>query len=301
MKSFDYDAPWPTPFRRRLYVLRWMAHLELENRRATRSVLDPAGPVVSLTSFGRRIATVHLTLESIAKGALRPSRLLLWLDDERTFRNPPSSLRRLMRRGLELGMCENLGPHKKYFPYLESQDLFTGPLVTADDDVLYPSFWLAGLVRAERENPRAVHCYRAHVAELERRERIGFAPYARWAACESRAPSHLHFSTGCSGVLFPAPVLRALKASGNAFLGCCPWADDVWLNLHALRTGFEVAQVTNVPYRFFGILLTQTSGLFRKNLFGGGNDAALAATFTPDDMRRLLAISEGPPSRSHCA
>jgi hypothetical protein len=300
MKSFDYDAPWPTPFRRRLYVLRWMAHLELQNRRESRSLLDPAGPVVSLTSFGRRIKTVHLTLESIAAGTLRPSRLLLWLDDDRALTNPPASLRRLARRGLELCSCENLGPHKKYFPYLQAQDLFTGPLVTADDDVLYPSFWLEGLVRAERENPHSVHCYRAHVAELEAGERIGFAPYERWAACASRTPSHLHFSTGCSGVLFPAPVLRALKASGDGFRACCPWADDVWLNLHALRSGFEVAQVTEVPYRFFGILLTQTSGLFKKNLFGGGNDAALAATFTPDDMRRLLSISYGTP-RSHCA
>jgi hypothetical protein len=300
MKSFDYDAPWPTPFRRRLYVLQWMAHLELQNRRSSRSVLDPAGPVVSLTSFGRRIKTVHLTLESIAAGTLRPSRLLLWLDDDRALTNPPASLRRLARRGLELCSCENLGPHKKYFPYLQAQDLFTGPLVTADDDVLYPSFWLEGLVRAERENPRSVHCYRAHVAELQAGESIGFAPYERWAACASRTPSHLHFSTGCSGVLFPAPVLRALKASGKEFLGCCPWADDVWLNLHALRTGFEVAQVTEVPYRFFGILLTQTSGLFKKNLFGGGNDAALAATFTPEDMRRLLSFSYGTP-RSHCA
>ncbi len=301
MQSFDYDSPWPPPFQRRLYVLRWMAQLALQNRRSTSSVLDPAGPVVSLTSFGPRIATVHLTLESIAAGSLRPSRLLLWLDDERALQNPPESLRRLSRRGLELAGCPDLGPHKKYFPYVESQDLFAGPLVTADDDVLYPPFWLEGLARAERENPRFVHCYRAHVAELETGERVRFAPYARWAACETREPSHLHFSTGCSGVSFPAPVLRALKASGNAFLGCCPAADDIWLNLHALRTGFEVAQVTRVPYRFFGILLTQTSGLYRKNLFGGGNDAALAATFTQDDMRRLLSASHAPPMRSHSA
>lgn len=301
MQSFDYDSPWPPPFQRRLYVLRWMAQLALQNRRSTRSVLDPAGPVVSLTSFGRRIATVHLTLESIAAGSLRPSRLLLWLDDERTLRNPPESLRRLSRRGLELAWCPDFGPHKKYFPYVESQDLFTGPLVTADDDVLYPPFWLEGLARAERDNPGFVHCYRAHVAELEAGERVRFAPYARWAACETREPSHLHFSTGCSGVIFPAPVLRALKASGTAFLDCCAAADDIWLNLHALRSGFEVAQVTRVPYRFFGILLTQTSGLYRKNLFGGGNDAALAATFTPDDLRRLLSASQAPPTRSHCA
>lgn len=301
MKSIDYDAPWPTPFKRRLYVLRWMAHLELQNRRERRSALDPAGPVVSLTSFGRRIATVHLTLEAIAAGSLRPSRLLLWLDDERALTNPPAALRRLARRGLELCSCEDLGPHKKYFPYLQEQDLFASPLVTADDDVLYPNFWLEGLVRAERDNPHAVHCYRAHVAELERGERAGFAPYASWSACESTQPSHLNFSTGCSGALFPAPVLRALKASGNGFLDRCPWADDIWLNLHALRTGFEVAQVTRVPYRFFGILLTQTSGLFKKNLFGGGNDAALAATFTPDDLRLLLAARHGAPSRSHCA
>ena len=278
-----------------------MAHLQRKNFAARSSVLDPNGPVVSLTSYGKRIRTVHLTLESIAAGSLRPSRLLLWLEDANVVAKPPAALRRLQERGLEILGCENFGPHKKYFPYLESKASFEDALVTADDDVLYPSFWLTGLLTAHRRAPAAVHCYRAHVAELADARTPAFLPYERWQACQTTQPSFLNFSTGCSGVIFPAPVLSALKASGRGFVDCCPFADDVWLNLHAQRMGFPVAQVSDVPYRFFGILLTQLSGLFRKNLFHGGNDAALAATYSAPDLLRLATAAHEPVTRSHCA
>lgn len=301
MNSWDYSSPWPRPWQRRLHVARWMAHLQHRNFIEKESLLDSNGPVVSLTSYGKRIRSVHLTLESIAAGSLRPSRLVLWLEDARVVARPPAALRRLQRRGLEIQGCENIGPHKKYYPYLQSNTSWDQALVTADDDVLYPSFWLSGLVNAHRRAPEAVHCYRAHVAELADSRTPAFLPYERWQACQSTQPSFLNFSTGCSGVIFPAPVLAALKASGRGFLDCCPFADDVWLNLHAQRTGFPVAQVSDVPYRFFGILLTQLSGLFRKNLFHGGNDAALAATYSTPDLHRLATVAQEPAPRSQCA
>ena len=39
------------------------------------------GPVVSLTTYGRRVHVVFLAIESIARGHTNPSRLILWLDD----------------------------------------------------------------------------------------------------------------------------------------------------------------------------------------------------------------------------
>jgi hypothetical protein len=248
---------------------------------------------VSLTSYGSRIKTVHLTIESIARGLERPSRLILWLDDRDALANLPRPLRRLQRRGLEVLPTENFGPHKKYFPYVRSEDVDV-PLVTADDDVLYPAWWLAGLIAAYRANPAAVHCYRAHVAKVEP-DGTRFQPYASWSPCTSMSPSHLNFSTGCSGVLFPPAVLAALKTSGDGFVGRCDSADDIWLNLHALRAGCPVAQLTDVPVRFLGLLRTQRVGLYRANLFGGGNDRALAATFEDPDLRRLAQIATMAP------
>ena len=55
-----------------------------------------------------------------------------------------------------------MGPHAKYFPYVSSVSSHDLPLVTADDDIIYPSDWLAGLMTAFERRPDSIHCYRAH-------------------------------------------------------------------------------------------------------------------------------------------
>jgi hypothetical protein len=274
------------PWRRRARAARRTLSLQWCNRQSLMPVAGGIGPDVSLTSYGARIKTVHLAIESIAAGSLLPRRLMLWLDDREAVDHPPRSLRRLQRRGLEIRHAEDLGPHKKYFSYVMNEPLDRA-LVTADDDVFYPRNWLSGLYQAHLALPDCVHAYRAHVVKVDAKAR-SFAPYANWVPCTSVEPSHRHFSTGCSGVLFPLPVLEALKRSGRGFLGCCPKADDIWLNLHAVRTQIPVAQVQAQSLRFMGPLLTQRRGLFQQNMFSGGNDRALAATFTEADMQVLL-------------
>ena len=121
----------------------------LINRLATTPVTEPGGPVVSLTTFGKRSEKVFFAIESIANGDARPSRLILWIDDEVLLNNPPATIRRLAKRGLEVKPCKNYGPHKKYYPYVESEQTFSAPLVTADDDVLYPQYWLKNSDRSQ--------------------------------------------------------------------------------------------------------------------------------------------------------
>ena len=58
----------------------------LLNRLTGKPVTEPGGPVVSLTTYGTRSRKAYLAIESIAQGRLRPSRLILWIDDENLFR-----------------------------------------------------------------------------------------------------------------------------------------------------------------------------------------------------------------------
>ena len=140
---------------RALLVLADMAWLLLSNRFSRKAVATKEpGAVVSLTTYGRRVGAVHLAIESIARGDTKPSRLILWLDDAALFANLPRPLLRLEHRGLEIRLCKNYGPHKKYYPYVESQKAFPYPLATADDDVIYPRSWLAGLLDAYSADSR---------------------------------------------------------------------------------------------------------------------------------------------------
>lgn len=254
------------------------------NRRSMSPVAGGHGPDVSLTTYGRRAPTVYLTIESIARGMVRPRRLILWLDEEALFEHLPAPLERLKKRGLEVRLTSNLGPHKKYYPYLESTVGFDLPLVTADDDILYPRRWLFDMMIAAQRAPGSVVCYRAHVMDMREGK---IAPYAAWQPCRSTVPSARNFATGVSGVYYPPAFLTALKRAGMGFSECCPMADDVWLHAQALRHGFAVAQVAVKPQHFLTTPGTQTTALMSANWNGGGNDRQIAATYTAEDIKAL--------------
>jgi hypothetical protein len=271
-----------------------MARLHRQNLKADKTTLPlvaAGGPVVSMTTYGKRLETAYLALETIALGSLLPSRLILWLDDQAVFDNRPDTLRRLEARGLEVKLAEKFGPHTKYYPYLESnsEDSLTLPLVTADDDTLYPVRWLQGLVESYNESPDVVSCYRAHVARLEGK---GFADYVTWRRCRTTIPSFSNFATGVSGVIYPPALQKKIKHAGLGFLTVCPKADDVWLHVQALRGGVMVKQVKAWEQTFSVIPGTQETGLVQENVHGSQNDIQIRNTYTAEDIALLRASEQ---------
>lgn len=265
-------------------LLRSLAATNLE---ASTPVVMAGGPVVSLTTHGQRLGNVHFTLESIARGDLRPSRLVLWLDRELARAGLPAPLQRLVARGLEVRTTRDLGPHTKYFPQVLSEPEPSVALATADDDILYPRYWLAALQEHALRHPGSIVCFRAHEVVLTEGRQL--APYGEWRGCRTTQPHHRHFLTGVSGVLHPPSMQHALRQAGNGFLQRCPRADDIWLNCVALRSGHPVAQVRSLGRRFFELPGTREHGLARSNVRGGGNDRQLAATYTAQDLARLAS------------
>ncbi|MDR3573739.1 MAG: hypothetical protein P4L50_07755 [Anaerolineaceae bacterium] len=260
------------------------------NRFGRTPATSPGYPVVSLTTYGARSKKVYFAIESIANGDVRPSRLILWIDDELLFNNLPSTLRRLQRRGLEVMFCKNYGPHTKYYPYVESTETFDIPLVTADDDVLYPKYWLKKLVEANREFPENVNCFWCHVIAIDEN---GIEKSHDWRQCDSTQPRSRHVAAGIAGVIYPPAFLMELKRTGRAFETCCPKADDIWLHVQALRSGYKVRQIfPHLPYwSFRGIPGTQNTALCNYNVDGFGNDQQISATYSDADVRKLRADS----------
>lgn len=264
----------------------WTKQLDRRNHSAKKSVVIPGGPVVSITSYGKRVDTVYRTLESVASGTRLPSRLILWLDDKATFERRPDSIRRLEARGLEVILTENYGPHTKYYPYLISKQDLSVPLVTIDDDTIYPRRWLQNLIASYKEYPYLIHCYRSHVVELEGE---GFAPYISWQRCRSTVPSIMNFATGVAGVIYPPAFQQKVKDAGLAFTVLCPKADDIWLHVQALRGGFEIKQLKTWEQSFPVMPGTQDMGLIQGNVHGSQNDVQIRKTYTAEDIARLRA------------
>lgn len=271
--------------RQDMKLAQWsIKRLRRRNQESRDRVVAGGGPVVSLTTFGARLAEVYLTIESIGLGTVLPSRLILWLQDEETFNRRPDSVKRLEARGLEVCLTQTYGSHSKYYPYLQSRDVFDVPLVTADDDVLYSKWWLDGLASASAEDPGLVNCYKARVVQLGTG---AVKSYFDWTDCDNTEASIRHFATGVAGVIYPAAFLPKLKAAGDAFLALCPQADDVWLHANALRAGLRIRQISRKQVDFPVIPGTQTSGLFQTNIWLGRNDEQIKKTYTPQDIARL--------------
>ncbi len=276
---------------KRLLRPLWMARLERRNREAREPLLSAVGPVVSLTTYEPRWHSVHYTIESIGSGRLRPSRLVLWVAPSVLDSGTPQPLQRQLARGLEIRTCEDLGPHKKYFAMV-NEGANTRDLVTADDDVLYWSDWLDGLVAAAQRHPGLIHAHRASVMSFDGAGR--FLPYRQWPPCRSTRPSPLHFFTGVGGVLYPPRMQEALRRAGDGFRDCCPRADDIWLNAVAWRSGIAVRQTSVFSPLLFEVPGTRAHGLAQANREGGGNDHQLEATYTPEERAQLQALTLEP-------
>ncbi len=273
--TIKYVAPLPV-----------VSRLWLINRYGHAPITRPGGPTVSLTTHGPRVRTAYFTIESIGKGRALPSRIILWLDEKSSFDSPPPSLQRLIRRGLELKLSKNYGPHTKYYPYVATEDTFQVPLVLADDDQLYPRYWLEELVKAGQDYPHALNCHWAAVVALLDG---AITNYRAWKRCASPEPSFRHFALGVSGVIYPPALLQALKQAANAFEGCCPRADDLWLQAQALRAGFKTRQIHSKELQSLQTPGSQSIALWKENDRAGGNDRQIKATYTPEDIQIMLA------------
>ena len=263
--------------------------LDRANRRSSESLLDLAGPVLSMTTQPHRLELVHYAIESIARGTRKPREFHLWISDEKSFSNRPSALHRLEARGLEIHLTEDLGPHTKYYPYVHRATGFDAPLVTADDDVLYPEEWLERLIQGYEANSSAIHCFRAHRIRMANSRPT---PYNSWAPCEDTRPSHLNLITGVSGVIYPPEYLLYLKQNGGDFRRYCPHADDIWLTVNALRGGFKIAQLDDTPRVFTTTPNSQTKRLYDLNVVLGENQVQLMRTLSESDVKALLSYQK---------
>ena len=273
----------------KLKITMSMIKLNLFNRISSKSMLSEHGPTLSMTTYGVRFQTAHLSLEAIARGHVRPSRAVLFVDDKSLFDHPTKGLQRLLRRGLEMKLVENFGPHTKYYPFLELVEDFDRPHATGDDDHIYPKWWLKKLSQSIENSPDQLHAYRAHRIRLNE-EGTEALPYLEWAPGITKHPSNLNFYTSSMGEIYGQKFLKIAKQRGREFLECCPKNDDLWLTSLAIEHEVPITVVDGVNRTFPAIPASQQLTLETSNVFGGYNDVQIKATFTEDIVKKLREL-----------
>lgn len=196
--------------------------------------------IITLTTYKERLHEVHLTIESIMQGTIKPNRIILWLAENEYNTNDISIfLQKQMKRGLEIRYCKDLRSYKKIIPTLK---MFPDAcIVTIDDDLIYEPDILEHLLLSYRKYPSCVSACRT---ERIKTDDNGMPlEYNKWdRLSHTIEPSHYNFLTSGGGTLFPPHSLPPETQNEDVFMQLAPETDDVWLNAMLLLGKVKVAK-----------------------------------------------------------
>lgn len=233
--------------------------------------------IVSLTSYPKRINTIHQCIRSLLDQSVKPQTLILWLAEEqfpRKEQDLPESLLSLTNEGLTISWCNDLKSYKKIIPTLKQYP--DSIIVTADDDIIYPRDWLLQLIVSYIRNPQSIHCHRAHRVKMLA---DGYpASYQKWDRAGKNISvnsSYRNFFTGVGGVLYPPHSLFRDVTRDDIFMQQLPSGDDIWLWGMALLQGTKIQRVRYSDFSLNFVEGSQEFALHRKNDQGGMNDVMI--------------------------
>ncbi|SMM97650.1 Putative glycosyltransferase [uncultured Candidatus Thioglobus sp.] len=238
-----------------------------------------------MTTYPPRLSSVYLTIESLLNQTLKPDKIVLWLSAlEISPDDLPNNLLKLKNRGLEIRFVdENIGAYKKLIYAI--QTLPDYHIVTCDDDLMYPKWFLADLHQSYLRHPDCISAYRCRtMLKLSERQ---FLSYNKWQFSRSQIPSYQIFSTNGGGTWYPPGSLNA-KITDRLFMQLAPTGDDIWFKAMGLlnHTKTVMAKASSIDFPAINIQNSQAETLWQQNIYK--NDAQLKAVFEHFDLYDLL-------------
>lgn len=191
--------------------------------------MEPIKPIVSLTSWRKRINTCGKTIYSIIKHCKFYEKIVLVLSTDEFPELEaclPDDLKIMLDANLFeiLWVKDNLKCYKKILYTLKKYP--QNPIVSADDDCLYNCDYVSRLYSSWQKNPSAIHSYRSVIS------------------------NGIRFQHGPAAIYPPG-------CFGESGLGCLSekikelWHDDVYYGVLAKKLGIPVIHISpETPYKF---------------------------------------------------
>lgn len=234
---------------------------------------------VSLTSIASRLTGLDAVIGSLLAQDHDDLRVHLHLSREPHLLDTgvdalPEALRALAESEpdrLAIHWVANTGPYRKLIPYLWHHWGQSRLVVTADDDTLYPTDWLRGLVDAHDTYGCCI-AQRGHAILV--RDGVP-APYRGWMRTPpERNPDLLLLPTGKDGVLYDTAFFPPEVLDMPTALRIAPTVDDLWFRWHLIAAGIPV----HLRRTDYTDTLTEAEigdSLYLSYNQAGGNDAAV--------------------------
>ncbi len=253
----------------------------------------PLPVYVSLTTISSRLDNLDRVLGAIINQKFKADKIILhvsiepyMLDQGIRFEQLPQKTREWVNYGIvELYYCANIGSYRKILPLIERHSDKEYLIVTADDDVFYPSDWLEVLHNTCIKYD-CVAAYRCRAISLEKGE---LKPYGTWPmvtpntlralGMDASSPSKLIVGTGRDGIMYKSAHLKDLAALRD-LQKIAPGQDDIALKFLTLMAGVPVVraprEATMHPSGLeFPGFATKTS-LWASNSLGKNDEAVTA-------------------------
>lgn len=195
--------------------------------------------IVSLTTYPARINSVYKTISTLLQQTVKPDRVVLWLAQTQfPEKQLPENLTRLQQYGLEIKWVSNdIRSFKKLIPSLREfpEDI----IITADDDIFYPSEFVENLYSAYLKNPKCIHANRAFV--IKRKPNGKFYMVARnYDYNSSYLPAYSNELMSGYGTLFPPHTVDERVLDDSVFMNVMPTNDDIWVWGMAVLKGTKI-------------------------------------------------------------
>lgn len=254
----------------------------------TEDKLANAEVVVSLTTYGKRLYEVYLTIESIMQGTMKPNRIVLWLEESLKEIELPLYLQKQQKRGLEVRYCKDIRSYKKLIPSLM---MFPDSIiVTIDDDVIYEPDMLEKMVNSYNNDCHHIYANRVNRMSLNA---IGKPKrYLEWSIVKDNVASPLNFFTGVGGVLYPPHCFIDEVNNEQAFMSLAPCGDDIWFYAMSLLKGYTISKVYTHNANGNDFLVNesvQDVSLYHVNTEGENlNDKQIMAVFDKYNIYKCL-------------
>lgn len=226
---------------------------------------------MSLTSYFPRFKKLSLTLKCLIMQDKSPSKICLWVSEEDKARLPKDVVELVHKKFVEVHTSENLGPGTKILPALKHFPEYD--IVTADDDIYYPSIWLQALIEHPKRGPKCVIAHRVHRVKFQSDGKL--EPYDNWEQ-EAELSGHdkHYFATGVGGVLYPAKCFTGEVLNTTKYLQLCRNQDDVWLFFMSQLSGVNVVK-SHYSFDLIPWMCTKAFGLNIDNCHGS-NDVCIS-------------------------
>lgn len=238
--------------------------------------------VFSMASYGTRVTSAYLAIESIMQQSIKPNRLILCLPEEWQSRPLPKLIQNQQKRGLEIIYNKDIWSFKKLIPALRKYP--ESIIITGDDDCLYNVDFIENLLASHRKDPLAIWGNRIHKVTFNKKGYVDYYSNWQWEIPNTDESSKLFFITTVGGVLYPPHSLFDDVTKEEIFMDIAKYNDDIWCYAMALLKGTKIKRsFTHSPrgVDYYSLEESQYNRLSKNNVSAGysRNDQIFRAVF----------------------